>query len=1167
MSRLSAPTERRERRNLFGPKASGSRGYASLVPPNGTDQAATEGEKKTNEADEIRKDLEDDADQEADDGINRHEEEEYYAGLNNDLAGPDGAQETQELDIDQQSEAAEESDAADESEAGDKVLDLRWNTPSEDLTNVMRTQTGEYAVQRVGGIYQALDAQTRSDVDLRYQLVLWYSEQKTDTAAQRALDFFHGLDETERTRPAYAAAIASAMYLNKARQAIQLHRDGSHAKGHGLFGSDLLMPYAISERDWTLAVELLQTVQLDSESDSTRYYRLFSHVLIEGRKFKGHMHDLVQHIGQKSLDESTRSDLQSFLVSLLRHYTVRGICRKKASTDMVPAYQLLRDVFTRAQSIDILPSSAYEYCIGYLARVENAPTPSQHYGLISFLYRKYSKSKAFKPPTQTLHSMLQAWSIRRLSATGSNMPYQGVVSSMKIIQDWQQFYGTIDKSMIFLLMKTYSRLGEVGKVQEYAQQYKTTLGSDLRDASALWPVVYVHAVRRDPRSALQELDSMKQSFGVEPSIQCFNIVIYAFERTDDIEGAKGTMQRLLKTGLKPDEYSFGPIVSICGKFGDIEGVREMLDLATQYNVTPSTLMLNSLMVAYTTSGDVASAEQSLNQAAESVRSGRAHGSMTLCYNTLMTAYAYRRDTRGTMRVYGLAKSEGVTLDANSYSALMLALCLVRKTNEAYKIVKTVMRAENIRPTAAHYAVVMLGYIQQGMPQEALRAHHDMLGNLIPESSSTRAAYLKAKSRIEAKELRFGGPQELGLPIGSEGFADSGQFVDSQQVYTPINSQESADSQQFVEPQQVYAPTDTQQSVDPPQFDGSVNVPLTDTINELLEAMPADELGYQKGILPGIPGTSPQGISSFEYLIQLHGARQCFDAVTHLFEQWRQSAQPVNIPVRMLTALMFVQLQAGQFSEVERYWGLVQAEVVRLQKKQRPQEPEDTDDDARTRISPPTTEISSDLPQDPLPVFRRLLSRPLQLYLRALSHKENPPVALMTQAFTSLLSSAYTLDNLTWNTYITILCQVSPPRTLLAFTLVERFLINEFPGWSRPRANLRGDSQGIYYMNKGARSQGMEYTKARYLGPDQLMPQYRTFVHLAGALLELRSMENLGRVPRRGTTQEERDVKAQVGSIREIRKRAPKTLAAVTNMPTVYDELQERLIRHDVDHPW
>lgn len=173
---------------------------------------------------------------------------------------------------------------------------------------------------------------------------------------------------------------------------------------------------------------------------------------------------------------------------------------------------------------------------------------------------------------------------------------------------------------------------------------------------------------------------------------------------------------------------------------------------------------------------------------------------------------------------------------------------------------------------------------------------------------------------------------------------------------------------------------------------------------------------------------------------------------------------------------------------------------------------------------------------------------------------------MTQTFTSLLSSGYTLDNLTWNTYITILCQVSPPRTLLAFTLVERFLINEFPGWHRPRANLRGDERG-YFTNKGARAQGMEYTKARYLGPDQLMPQYRTFVHLAGALLELRSMESLGRTPRRTGTQEERDVKAQVGSIREIRKRAPKTLAAVTNMPTVYDELQERLIRHDVDYPW
>jgi len=1130
MSRLSVPTERKERRNLFGPKASGSRGYASLTPPNGADQPGTEEEQKTRAAEEVRQDLEEDANREADDELDQIREEEYDSGVsatNDDLSGPDGVHQTQENDIDQQSEAARESETVD---AG---VDSRWNTPSEDLTNVMRTLKGEAGVRRVWGIYSALDAQTRANVDLRCQLILWHSKQETDTAAQRALDLFHGLDEAERTRPGYTAAIAAAMYLNKTRQAIQLHREAAHAKGHDPFGSGLLMRHAISARDWTLAVEVMRIVQSGSPTRSPirrifstqdvaaheplstiepfrKYvllFRLLKHVPIEGR-FPGQLLHLVQYINQVWSDRSTRHDLQSLLVALLRHYTIRGICQKRSLQDVVPAYRLLRDVFITAHSMDVLFSSAYEYCIAPLARMENPPSPSQHYGLISFLYRQYSESKAFKPSSRTLNSMLHAWSARRLSATGSNMSGLGV-QEKDIIEDWRRFHGAIDKSMVFLLMETYARLGEVEEVEKHAQQYKTTLGPGLRDASALWPVMYVHAVRRDTKSALQALDSMQRLFGVEPNVRCWNIAIYAFERTNDLEGAKFTLQRLLQTEVHPDEYSFGPVLSLCGKYGDVEGAREMLDLAAQYNVTPSTLMLNGLIVAYATSGDIASAETSLTDAAESVRSGRAHGPLTMCYNTLMAAFALRRDTRGTMRVYSSAKQDGITLDATSYSALMRALCLVRKTDQAEKILKDVMRAQNVRPSSYHYAVIMLGYLGQRMPREALETHYDMCASLVRESSSTRAAYLKAKSMIEAR--------------------DAAKFGDS------------------------------------PQFDDPANRPLTETINDLMETMhDEDKLSYQKGIQPGISDTSPQGIASasFEYLINLHGDRQCFDAVTQLFEQWRQNVkQDDHVPVRMITALMQVQLRAGQYSEVERYWGLIQDEVVRLQKKQRPQEPQDTDDDGRARISPPTTETSPNLPLDPLPVFGRLLSHPLQIYLQALSQHDDPPVAQMTTTFTWLLSSGYTIDNLTWNTYITILCQVEPPRALLAFTLVERFLIDEFPGWSRPLANLRGWNG--YFSNKASTAQGMQYTKARYLRPDQLMPQYRTFVHLAGALLQLRAAENLGGYRRRRVTQEERDVKAQIGTIREIRKRAPKTLAAVTNMPTVHDDLQRDLIRNDV----
>jgi len=1113
MSRVSNPTERRERRSLFRPKTSGSRGYASLTPISGADNSAIEREDKAKNADEVGKELEREVDEQADHEDEDVHDEEYDEGAYGgpEQTAPDDAIRRLGSDFDQLSEALPKPRKKHDSN------DRRWVTPSEDLTKVMQTQTGQPAVRRVWGIYLALDEQTRSDVDLRRQLILWHSEQRTDAAAQRALDLFHGLNEMERNRPAYGAAIAASMHLNKVRQAIQLHREGAYAKGHESFGSDFLMQHAISERDWGLAVDISDLVQAHSKSGVDQGYRLFKRVSTEGG-FPGQMLDLIQHTNQMWSDEKLRADLQALCVGLLRHCTLQMVRHKRTGKDMVPTYQLLRDVFAMAHSMNVLPSSAYEVCIVSLSQMERPSRPSQHYGLISFLYRQYSESKIFQPSKEMLHCMLRAWKTRRLQATGRKM--QGVgISERDILRDWKRFHGVLDKVMVFLLMEIHSRFGEVEEVQKYANQYKTLLGSDLQDSSALWPTIYVHAIRRDPQAAARALESMKKSFGFEPNTRCWNIAIYAFERTNDLEGARTTLQKFLMTDTRPTDYSFGPVLSLCGKFGDVEGARELLDLAAQHGVRPSTLMLNGLLVAHATSGDIKSAEKALQDAVESVRDGRAHGSLTMCYNTVMTAYAFRRDSRATMRVYGLAKQNDVELDGTTYSALMLALCVLRKTNEAYTILTTIMRTQNVRPFAYHYAIIMLGYLKQNMPQEALKAHYDMRANLVRESPSTRAAYFKAKAKIEEMNIQnsdLGDPESV-LPIEPYGRAST--------------------------------------------------APLTETINELLAVMrDEDKSSFQKGILPGISDTSSQGIVSaqFEYLIHLHGARHCFDAVKQLFQEWQQTTAVEgtprdDTPIRMLEALMHVQLQAGQYNEVERYWALIQDEVVRLQKKQKTQEPQDTNKDARKRISPPT-ETTSTLPPDPLPIFRRLLSRPLQLYLRALSHIPTPPVSQMTTTFASLLSSGYTIDNLTWNTYITILCQVSPPRALLAFTLVERFLIADFPGWTRPRSNLRGENG--YFKNRASASQGMEYTKARHLRPDQLMPHYRTFVHLAGALLRLRSMETTGSVPKRAGTQEERDVKAQVGSVREIRKRAPKTLAAVTNMPTVHDQLQRRLIRNE-----
>lgn len=198
-----------------------------------------------------------------------------------------------------------------------------------------------------------------------------------------------------------------------------------------------------------------------------------------------------------------------------------------------------------------------------------------------------------------------------------------------------------------------------------------------------------------------------------------------------------------------------------------------------------------------------------------------------------------------------------------------------------------------------------------------------------------------------------------------------------------------------------------------------------------------------------------------------------------------------------------------------------------------------------------------------PSLRFILSRPLRFYLLSASAQNPSDTTRLTTTVTSLLSAGYAFDNQTWNAYIVTLCKSSPPRALLAFTLTERFLIPNWPGWID---NQVGTIKNDKFRPKPiSRREGLTYIRTNYIRPGFLVPQYKTMVYLARALLELRSYEVTGKgrgLKTRGAKREEaqREVERQVGSIKAVRERAPRTMHEVQSLPRVYDSLQAALLR-------
>jgi len=162
----------------------------------------------------------------------------------------------------------------------------------------------------------------------------------------------------------------------------------------------------------------------------------------------------------------------------------------------------------------------------------------------------------------------------------------------------------------------------------------------------------------------------------------------------------------------------------------------------------------------------------------------------------------------------------------------------------------------------------------------------------------------------------------------------------------------------------------------------------------------------------------------------------------------------------------------------------------------------------------------------------------------------------------LLSQGFRFANRTWNELIVQLCRTSPPRALLAYTLVEKYMMNDWPGWISQRHGAIAQPETVF-VKKHIYKEGMQYINARYLSREQVIPQYRTMVYLARAMLNVRGLASRGLGDDHNESGESlRELRQQVGTIPEIRQQAPKTLHAVESMPRILDRLQGSLLREE-----
>lgn len=1015
--------------------------------------------------------------------------------------------------------------------------------------------TSRKLAERAWTIYQALDDYSRDDPKLKRELLEWYSMHHDEVASSRCEELFQSMPTGQKTLEIYDSMLSMYLRLERLNSATYLHHEALQTLQNGHMISRRLFEHAVENGKWWLAMQTAkQHNSRYAELGQSRQIDLFWLNVSEIPRLLDHGMKLFYFLGKEgglsALDDESHSFAHRFFKSAILQLpaTAREAKDKMWLTslqrpvDQEGLVHMLRFVVESEGNLGKL----LEDMIFALLSRHHSEYPVLH-TIVSGFYAELRKLRDIKPSSNLLDLFVyRLCSFEQHRKMNEMTPTN--VTARQIMDDWTRIHGKADANAYKVLIEAAAYSGKMEDHDIWMREFQSNHPQYSQWRDSLWTLVYLHARRTNLDSAQQAFASVKRVMGEhdeEPDLRCWRALLLAHGRADDLDGAFTNFQSLTEKHV-PDESCFAPMFWMLAKRGDVEGLEDFMDQFDEIvQAKRSTHMISHLMTAYINQERLQEVEDILNDAIQEVRQGELTGQLTACFNTLLKADARRNDLDAAMNTYRWMRREKVRLDANSFAAIMMVLANSRRHVDAQRILRVDMEEHGVKPTAFHYAIVMHRLVGNTDYKPVLALHRQMVERNIRPSVATNVLVLKAKTYLENFEKG----------VGSN---------------VPLDEAQQAPLESSIE-----------------------------ALEDILENNEGEEVAVnQFSFLVGMPdNTVADPGPYFETLIAVHGKRGCFEAVKALFARYTEAAQgrggdESKLPISLTSSLMSAHWHAGDYEQVEEYWKLAKARAdeislpvpvpsFRYLVSEQALESADPLDIRPLRDPYPSTELQ--IHQDhtdsgysskaevedaepgkqtlltdtdtamkirPAPSRRHLLNQPLRWYLAAL-HSQSRIIESI-QTVSRLLTQGYTMDKNTWNVFICQLLDTTPPLALVAFTLTERFLTPGFPGWVRK-------SKTKNRPVRRARHEGLEYINARYVEPSRLMPQYKTLVRLAAALLDVRRLESQGR--RGMNTNVPPELQKFIGTTREIRKLAAKTLHIVQSIPYIMgDKTQERFLR-------
>jgi len=674
---------------------------------------------------------------------------------------------------------------------------------------------------------------------LRRDVFRLFSNSNKIIDAERSVEIFNQMELDERDSEDCKWAIQSHLRLRNLADAIGLYKY-SCDNWETLVGINLLVGYMINNELWAQTFNLLEEASsCESQFSQPQVIDDVYETIKTLPNLPQLTQGLVSFINGRIRSSSTEDITTQTLITRGTRIVALALCHPEIDQ---PRFTSLMSTLRSWESDT---PRIYNDAIQHLLLSKKTKFAVQ-------IYRQNRRHLNSKFTHTTLHSLLKIF-----------CQFQSVLGMQQVLEDFTQSWTKPTKLALQMCMAAFANLSDSQAVHSLFEILRRPLGGNLEIAAPvtvidLTPILQVHARRGELEHVIKFFDQMREDYGVVPNLYCWNILLTAQSKAQDIDGAFATFQAILNSDvLKPNQYTFAAIMRTCSIIGDLELAIEIYRLADSMNIKKSTYMVDCLVYGYIQNGELEQAEKICQEALKM----SLDGPRTQMWNGLLTAYALRRETANINRILDVMSEAGVELDTSSYSILMMALCIVKQPDRAYVILKKVMKKARVRPTNFHYAIIMGGYIQNGEIKKVFEVQNRMRRHGVPDSASTLLQKMKATHLQDQLDHQYITPKE--------------QLQRAYQIFQDVTS-----------------------SMDP-----------------------QDITATQQKHLHGLPPTIAYPTMFYSYILYVLAQDNQHDTVEVLYQKFKNTLPDSAPPVPILSAIMNSRSRARDFKGVDECWQL------------------------------------------------------------------------------------------------------------------------------------------------------------------------------------------------------------------------------------------------------